>query len=242
MKRTPTPLTLRRFVATIRKYKIDLGIKGRGHIFYVLRDVLDKMRRLLFSLEKYYLYKYNLKDRTNITRIQPKVDNIRMLIFLSKISMEEFEVLVETGYDFRHDPSVSEYIDGERGIIIFCGLVNEKLAYQACASNYRTGVYQHICPPEYDLRKIAYQGLNVTTNEFRRKGLYTWGQCEMLRFFKDHGYDEMMMLEANRLEDMRRIHDRIGSEILYRSYCLRLLLLLNYRWNKPYSRREAFST
>jgi len=231
--RSPTPLTKARIISTIKKYRLDLKENGIISLNRIVLDILDKFKRLFFSIDKFYLYKYNLVNSTDIPNIQPKVENISICAFFSRMPMEEFEALIETGYDFRKHPSISEYKNGESGIVIFCGLVGDKLAYQACAATYRTGVYRFVCSSEYDLKKVAYQGLNVTTHEFRRKGLYTWGQCEMLKFFRDHGFQEMVMLEAERLEDMRRIQDRIGAEVLYESYCLRVLFFFNYRWNKP---------
>lgn len=230
--RTPSPLTKKRVISTFDKYRVTLNEQGGGSLLDIIMDILLKFRRLLFSIDKYYFYRYELENRTDIPIIKPKIENITTCTIFIKISMEEFEALVESGYDFRKHPMATEFIDDENGIVVLCGIVGEKLAYQACAATYRTGVYCYVCSPEYDFKKVAYQGLNVTTYEFRRKGLYTWGQCEMFRFFRDHGFKEMVMLEAERLQDMCRIQDRLGSEVLFESYCFRILFFFIYRWNK----------
>lgn len=229
--RTPSPLKKTRIISTFNKYLVILKEQGVGSLFDIFLDILLKIKQLLFSIEKYYLYRYTLENRSDIPVIKPKIENITANTIFIKIPMEEFEALVESGYDFRKHPKATKYLTDEKGILVLCGIIGDKLAYQACAATYRTGVYKYVCPPEYETKKVAYQGLNVTRYEFRRKGLYTWGQCEMLKFFKSHGFSEMVMLEAERLKDMRRIQDRIGSEILYESYCLRFLFFFNFRWN-----------
>ena len=230
--RTPAPFKFSRLIDTLKRYKLDFKEGGFNSLKPILSDSFSKFHRLLLSKEKYYMYSYDLVNKPSIPNINPKIDNILMNVYFSDMSMEEFESLLETGYDFLKDKRVRYFSDNDKGIIIFYGMVNEKVAYQACVANHRTGVYQYACPKDYDSRKVAYQGLNFTSHEFRRKGLYTWGQCEMLRFFKDQGYEEMVMLEAQRLDGMRRIQDRIGAKILYESYVLRALFFFSFRWNK----------
>jgi len=230
--RVPTPITKARIISTFKKYRLDINKHGFSSIKNICLDIFNKIKRLVFSIDRYYLYKYDLKQNQNISIIKPKIDKVEMVRLFLPITIDEYERLSESGYDFRQHPLSSEYISGQKGTFVFYGILNKVIIYRSCLSTYCNGVYEYIYPAQLRTNGSVYQGFNETSIDCRNKGLYSWAQCEMFQFAQQLGFKEIIMLEPEDQLGPRKVQDRLGSKLIYESFCLRLLFIFNYRWNK----------
>ena len=233
MMRAPTPITAARVLFMIKKYRLDLKTRGAGSLVGIARDALGKIRRLLFSKDRYFLYVFDLQRAPELPAMKPKVDAITMTSVFLPISIEEYERLGETGYDFRKHPDAREFVPGDKGTMVFLGIHEDRIIYRSCLSTYCNGVYSYIYPAHMQKEGTLYQGFNETAVEFRNKGLYSWAQGEMFRHFHDLGFSAVVMLEPEDQVGPRKVQDRLGSKQLCESFCLRVLLFFTYRWNEP---------
>lgn len=230
---TRSPVSLKRVSSLIKKHQHNRRIGGGSTNAEMIRDLLNQAKRAFFSLDKYYLYAFSL-EQNEVPSIQPRLEGITMESVFLPISILDYELLGEQGTDFR---TLSQARPVEknsgRGTIVFMGVKDEEIVYRSCISTFRNAVYEDIYPKRLDDEFTVYQGFNETKPSYRRKGLYSWAQSQMFSTMKGLGYKTIVMLEPEDQVGPRKVQDRIGSKQLCESFALRIMVFINFRWNRP---------
>lgn len=229
---TPSPVKIKRIRSLLLSHKKTFKEEGINSVPSIIKDILSKFRRSIFTIDKYYLYEKKLLDKVEIC--SSRVKNVKMEIIFLPIPIEVYEMLGEMGYDFRKHPEKDEPKAGNtNGTFIFLGIKDNIIIFRSCISNFRNGVYLDLYPEKNDSEKTCYQGFNWTHPKFRKMGLYTWAQTFMFNYMKNIGFESIVMLEPEDQIGPRKVQDRLGSQFLCESFAFRLLFFINYRWNKP---------
>jgi len=230
----PSPVKLTRIRALLTSQINAIKTGGTRELPNSIREVSGKVRRAFLSFDKYYLYARDFKENEHIQVVNPRVEDVTMDIVFLPMSIEEYEVLGEKGFDFRNHPDKMVYSPGTgKETIVFLGIRGSEIIYRSCISTFRNAVYQHIYPQQLDSKTTCYQGFNWTHPAYRKRGLYTWAQTVMFNFMKDQGYHRIVMLEPEEQIGPRKVQDRLGSKMLCESFAFRFMVLVNYRWNRP---------
>jgi hypothetical protein len=229
---TLIPIPIHRIKSIFKKRKTILQKEG---FVSLLKNLFTTFRDLLFSYQRLYLYRYRLDTSADIPDVSCKVDNLVIKPIFVPISLQEYELLGNEGFDFFKHPEAREYKEGlGDGTIVFCAFTDNELVFRTCLTLYRDGVYRYIYPAYLDKGATVYSGFSETKKEYRLKGVYKYVWTEIYRYLrKKKGVEEVILLEPADQVGPRKVQDRFGAKVLCKSYFLRLLFLLTFRWNRP---------
>lgn len=228
---TLTPIPIGRIKSIFMTRKAILKQEG---FVSLLKNLFSTFLGLLFSYEHFYLYRYRLDPSMEIPLVPCKVDSLVMKPIFLPISLQEYELLGTQGFDFSTHPKAQEYKKGlGNGTIVFYTSNDNGLVNRTGMTTYRNGVYQYVYPSYLDKGNTVYAGFSETNKEHRLKGVYTYVHSEIYRYLREAGFSEVILLESKEQIGPRKAQERLGAEVLRESYHLRLLFLLNLRWNRP---------
>lgn len=149
--------------------------------------------------------------------------------------LEEFDRLLSDGVDLSwYEMSVQQCKEKlSKGAILFCALIDRELAHISCADTTRESQGVYAFPVDY--RHEVCLGGAVTAPKYRRKGIYTCVYSQIYQYLREKGYSKALFggMPKDNIAP-QKAQAKLGSNIWGEGHHLRLLLLFNFRWVKPY--------
>lgn len=224
-----TPIKADRLRTVYRKKKLILRKEG---FLSLLKNIFLHFISCLFHHERYFLYEYSLNSSMHIPVLPCKVDNLEIRPIWVPISLEEYELLGDEGFDFRTHAESRDFKEATgNGTIVFCTFRDNELVNRTGMTTYRNGVYKYVYPSFTDDVTTAYAGFSETKEKYRYKGVYTYVHSEIYRYLKKNGFVKVILLEAEEQIGPRKVQDRLGAKVLYNVDHFRLFFLANF-WLK----------
>lgn len=186
------------------------------------------LKRVLFSHSIVHLWENNL----NGPSIPCKVDNLRLQIIGCP---EELDQLLADGIDLSwYEMSIQQCKERlGKGAIQFCALVDGDVAHISWAGMTKRS-HGDFYSFHIDYRHEASVGGTMTAPRHKRKGIYTYVYSQIFQYLGEKGRARGVFETATDNIPVQRAQAKLGSTIRSQGHHLRLLLLFNFRWSRPY--------
>lgn len=221
-----TRITLKSITALFEREKATLYREG---FLSFSKSMLCFFTRLLLSHSVIYLYENSLAG----ARIPCEVDGLTLRVITSP---EEFDKLLVRGGDLPwYRVGIKQCRKRlSKGTILFCALIDGEVAHLSWVGvDNRTHGDFHTFLIDYEHEGSI--GDSATNPRYRRKGIYTYVYSEIFQYIREGGRSKAM-IEINKDNMVAQMSQaKLGSNIWGEGHCLRLLLLFNFRWVKPYT-------
>ncbi len=176
------------------------------------RAVVQRVVRV----ERSFMYRHDLGP---VPDAPAQLDDLDIRVYFLSCGLAQYELWVNAGVDIPSQIEASPYSgQHEAGTIVFWTTRHGiRVGSTAVATRIEGTVYaaalsrllRETPPPG-----TAYEGLNETTPQFRRKGVFAWQQMFQLRFLREHGFSARFSLEPSEQEGPRRVQDRNGAVMI----------------------------
>jgi hypothetical protein len=228
-----SPITLTRVGSFWKEKKLILQKEGLSGASEIMVDILKKLKKATFSFECFDIYEYEIESTCNIPIPKCKLSDLEVKHIFAPITLQEYEYLGTQKYDFTRHPEAKEYDDRDKkGTIIFYTFKNGELVNRTGMTLYRNGVYNYICPFVLDDGRTVYAGFSETTKKYRFMGVYSYVHSYIYRYLKEKGFSKVILLESEEQSGPRKVQERLGAISVGRSYVIRILFFINFRWNQ----------
>lgn len=207
---------------------LTLFLKGKRKLHE--EGFLALCRDALWSNARSYLWEHTLLDVPNI---HPRLPSV----MIEKIdSAKRLDDILAQGFDFSwYEMSLSKCKQRlKKGAMMFCAI---------CGGNVIHVTWVGITPGNHgdfygfavDYGCEASIGGTMTAPRFEGKGVYTYVYTEIFRYLAETGKTKAIFQTAMDNRVVLNTQTKLGSRIRGIGHRLRVLLLLNFRWVKPYN-------
>lgn len=152
-----------------------------------------------------------------------QIADLQIRTFFVPCELAQYESWVNEGVDIPSLPQAKPY-DGQtdEGTIVFWTTLGQiRVGCTAVSTQSHGTVYAKVLPKLHAAESsgTVVEGLNETSPQFRRKGVFAWQQAHQLRFLTSHGFQQRFSLEPAEQEGPRRVQERNGA-VLIGEVCL----------------------
>ena len=228
-----SPVTLSRVNSFYKEKRLILKEEGFLGLAEILKDILTKAKKAIFSFERFDIYKYDLTLVSESPLEKCKLDGLLVKPFFIPITLQEYEHLGTRRFDFSKHAKATEYGESSgKGTIVFCTFKDGDLVNRTGMTLYRNGVYEYVYPAESENGSTVYAGFSETTKKFRRMCVYSYVHSYIYRYLRNKGFSKVILLESEEQAGPRKVQERLGAKIIGQSYIIRFFLFINFRWNR----------
>lgn len=224
-----SPAKLRRISSEFHKYSQIFSEEGYPSIVWAIKDFSFKVRKALFSIEKFYVYEMKLDNKIEIPVLNAKIDGLNVRPIFLPISLEEYEYLGKSNANFEKIESACEYRKSLKdGTIVFLTYKGQTLMNRTGMTLYKNGAYSNCCPDELGREGAVFAGFSETTKKARMMGIYSFVHSHIYRYLKEMGFKKVILLESEEQPGPIKVQDRLGAKIIRSVHCVRFFILFNY--------------
>ncbi len=180
------------------------------------------VKKAFYTSREFDLFELTCDSLGDFSDITCGVPNPIIQQLFIPISLKEYERLGEENYYFPDHPQVSEYERGKGfGTIIFWMTSNGKFVHRTGLTTSKNDTiynllkgcrnYSHEMEERGD---VAYAGFSETSEEFRRKGVYTFIYSRMYPYLKEKGFKKILLLEERTelITKLAQVQARFGAK------------------------------
>ena len=147
-----------------------------------------------------------------------QIENLQIRTYFVPCTLAQYERWVNEGVDISSLPQTRPYDEqtADGTIVFWTTLGTVRVGCTAVSTRCRETVYAKVLPKLHaELTPgTVFEGLNETSPQFRRKGVFAWQQAYQLRFLKGCGFRQRFSLEPAEQEGPRRVQQRNGAVMI----------------------------
>jgi hypothetical protein len=177
--------------------RIGQVIKREGLIGFI--------RILLYSNKMLGVFMNELTIEKEFPFKTSKIDNLQInTIFIPGMSLQEYEILGNQGYDFSTHPEIKKYTKQEFGMIIFWVTVNGSYVHRTGFTNMKKDTVYDLMSKKMDTYDTsidkydsAFAGFSETNTIFQGKGVYSYSYPQFFSILRELGFKRVFLGSPN---------------------------------------------